>query len=133
MSAAVVLAVVVGGALGAPARFVTERTVVKHYGTSWPAGTFIVNMLGCLILGLVSGAALGLASAAESTSWQVFSALVGVGFCGALTTFSGFCAQILDLSKGPRAWVGVTYGLGSILLGFALAAGGYALTAAVVT
>ena len=84
MTPLLVLCVAVGAALGAPARFLVERRLAGAY----PWGTFAVNVAGSAVLGaLVAGGA--------GEGWL---ALVGVGFCGALTTFGGYAAQVLDLA-----------------------------------
>ena len=59
--------------------------VQRWHGGPWPLGTFAVNALGCLLFGLIAGAA------AASGRWSpaVTAALLG-GFCGAFTTFSTF-------------------------------------------
>lgn len=88
------LLVAVGAAVGAPLRYVTahlldgRRHDPRHDGFHW--GTIGVNVAGSFLLGLFSGLAL-----TGSTM-----ALLGVGFCGALTTFSAFAVHAHDL--GPR-------------------------------
>lgn len=94
MSAATVLLVALGAAVGAPVRFAVERRLASSY----PWGTFAVNLVGSAIL----GALLGLLHAeGQATSWVL--TLVGVGFCGSLTTFGGYAAQVLDFVVAPRS------------------------------
>ena len=81
-----VLLVAVGAAVGAPVRFVAAH----HFDRDFPGGTLLVNVVGSFLLGLLSALALS-----GSTS-----ALLGVGFCGALTTYSTFAVQTSRL--GPR-------------------------------
>jgi len=122
MTLSVVIAVVVGAGLGAPLRFLVERGAARLLGPAVPWGTLVVNVVGSLILGAV----LGLAVADGISTWWV--ALVGTGFCGALTTFSGFSAQVLDLGRQGGGGVrGVAYATGSLVLGVAAATAGYAL------
>ena len=113
-------------AIGAPTRFAVDRFMIRRRGTSWPYGTFVVNLSGSLILGFVTGLSLTFA-AAGATPWHYASTLIGTGFCGALTTFSGWTSQIYDLSRRPLRWTGTMYALLSVVLGLALASGGYAL------
>ena len=120
------VAVMIGAAIGAPARFAVDRFMIRRRGTSWPYGTFVVNQAGSLILGFVTGLSLTLA-AGGSTPWHFASTMIGTGFCGALTTFSGWTSQIYDLSRRPLRWTGTMYALGSVLLGFTLATFGYVL------
>jgi fluoride exporter len=80
----VIVALIVGGAgsVGAVARFLTDGAVQDRNSGSFPLGTFTVNVVGSFILGLVTGLAWyhGLGGRAH--------AVIGVGFCGAFTTWS---------------------------------------------
>jgi CrcB protein len=81
-----VVFVALGAALGAPIRF-----VLGHYlDGRVPWGTILVNIAGSFALGLFSG--IGLSGDSR--------AFLGVGFCGALTTYSAFAVQTHD--RGPR-------------------------------
>jgi CrcB protein len=80
------IAVLVGGGLGAAARFGMSQII-----TSAVLGTFIVNVLGAGALGYVL-ARLGLAGRSRSVAVP----LLGVGFLGAFTTFSGFAVQLVE-------------------------------------
>ncbi|MEI8084348.1 MAG: CrcB family protein [Actinomycetes bacterium] len=121
------LAIAAGAALGAMLRFATDRYFIAHKSPGFPYGTLVVNLAGSLILGLLTGLLLGAASS-SSEGWTLVAAFVGTGFCGALTTFSGFVSQVLDMSINPQHWKGTAYALGSVIVGFALATAGYALT-----
>ncbi len=97
---AAILAVALGGALGASLRYIAEVWGVRRLGTAWPYGTFTVNMLGSLILGGLTGLAL------VANIPHTLSLFLGMGFCGALTTFSSFALQIADLARGDEQDVG---------------------------
>ena len=87
----VVLAIIIGAAIGAPTRYVVERRLAAAY----PYGTLLVNVFGSGVLGALAG----WASVHGGTSAHAVAyALVGVGFCGALTTFGGYAAQVLDIA-----------------------------------
>ncbi|MER6009605.1 fluoride efflux transporter CrcB [Streptomyces bluensis] len=116
------LLVVVGGMVGAPLRYLTDRAVQKRHDTVFPWGTFTVNVIGCLILGLLTGAAL---AGAASSHVQL---LLGTGLCGALTTYSTFSYETLRLAEdGARffaaanAVASVVAGLGAAFVGAAFA------------
>ncbi|MFC7883812.1 fluoride efflux transporter CrcB [Streptomyces sp. NPDC057376] len=118
------LLVVTGAMVGAPLRYLTDRAVQARHGTLFPWGTFTVNVVGCLVLGTLTGAA---AHGAASDSVRL---LVGTGFCGALTTYSTFSYETLRLAEtGARLLAaanvvaGVTAGLGAAFLGAAIADG----------
>jgi len=87
----IILAVLAGGTIGAPARYLTDRFVQARRDTVFPWGTFAVNMAGSAGLGFLLGAErhLGLP--------PVIFALLGTGFCGGLTTFSTFGYETLRL------------------------------------
>ena len=115
-----VLLVLAGGAIGAPARYVTDRLVQSRHTSGFPWGTFVVNTVGSLILGTVLG----------STASPELVALVGTGFCGALTTYSTFGYETVALAS-RRAWLLATLNaFGSIAAGLGAAGLGLALGAA---
>lgn len=88
------LAVAAGGAAGAVARFAVSKAGTAYIGTGFPYPTLIVNAAGSLLLGLLTGFALGRADVP-----MALQLLVGVGFCGAFTTFSTFAVETL-VSRG---------------------------------
>ncbi|MFI9629198.1 fluoride efflux transporter CrcB [Streptomyces sp. NPDC052042] len=114
---------VIGGAMvGAPLRYLTDRTVQSRHDSLFPWGTFTVNVVGSLILGLVTGA---VAAGAASSGTQL---VLGAGLCGALTTYSTFSYETLRLVEdGARFYAAanvlasVTAGLGAAFTGAALA------------
>ena len=86
-----VVLVLVGGAVGAPLRYLTDLFVQARHDSVLPWGTLTVNIVGSLVLG-------GLASAvanAGAPTWLL--TLAGTGFCGALTTFSTFGFETVRL------------------------------------
>ncbi|MDN3293304.1 fluoride efflux transporter CrcB [Streptomyces ficellus] len=112
------LLVVVGGAVGAPLRYLTDRAVQARHGTVFPWGTFTVNVVGCLVLGVVTGA---VAAGAASSAWRL---LLGTGLCGALTTYSTFSYETLRLVEGRARLFAVVNVVGSVVAGLgALLAG----------
>jgi CrcB protein len=111
MSAALFLVVAAGGLVGAPSRFLLDRAVTRRVESDLPWGTFVINVTGSFVLGLLTG--LSLAGDLSST-WK---ALLGTGFCGAYTTFSTFTFETVRLVEDGRlleaaANVGVSVGLG---------------------
>ena len=107
----IVFAVLAGGIIGAPARYLTDRMVQARHDSVFPWGTFAVNMTGSLILGFLLGAErhLGLPS--------VVFALLGTGFCGGLTTFATFGYETVRLLEdGAVGEAGVNV-IGSLAVG----------------
>lgn len=110
-----------GAAVGAPARYLTDRAIQSRHDTLFPWGTFTVNVIGSLILGILLGAA---------THLQVPAALVaglGTGFCGALTTYSTFGYETVRLSEHGARLFGALNVLASLAAGFGAAALGYVI------
>ena len=111
-----VLLVILGGALGAPVRYATDVVVQRLHGTTYPWGTWTVNVAGSFVLGVV---------AASGPAWV--TTLVGTGFCGALTTFSTFGYETVRLAEEGETATAVSYVVGSLAAGLAAAALGWAL------
>ncbi|MGW1675133.1 fluoride efflux transporter CrcB [Streptomyces sp. NPDC002324] len=114
--------VIVGGMIGAPLRYLTDRAVQARHATAFPWGTFAVNVVGSLVLGTLTGAVA--AGAADSH----LRLLLGTGLCGALTTYSTFSYETLRLAQdGARPLAvanvvaSVTAGLGAVFVGLAVA------------
>jgi fluoride exporter len=110
--------VFIGAILGAPARYLTDRAVGTRHDSPFPWGTLTVNLAGCLILGALTGAAVS----------SPVMALLGTGFCGALTTYSTFSFETLRLLEQRcyfyavmNVTVSVIAGLGAALLGYTAA------------
>ncbi|MCZ0974965.1 fluoride efflux transporter CrcB [Streptomyces albulus] len=115
------LLVVAGAVVRAPLRFLTDRFVQARHDTVFPWGTCAVNVVGSLILGLVSGA---VATGAAGPHVQL---LLGTGLCGALTTYSTFSYETLRLATdGARGYAVLNLGL-SLAAGLAAACAGVAL------
>ncbi|MFF4409156.1 fluoride efflux transporter CrcB [Streptomyces sp. NPDC001262] len=115
------LLVIMGAVVGAPARYLTDRAVQRRHDTVFPWGTFTVNVIGCLILGLVTGA---VAAGAASSHVQL---LLGTGLCGALTTYSTFSYETLRLAEDGARFLAVANVLGSVVAGLGAVFTGTAL------
>ena len=105
------LLVAVGGALGAPLRYLTDFAVQTRVTSRMPWGIFTVNVAGSALLGLLSGLALGAGSAA----WL----LVGVGLCGALTTWSALSWDTARLVEQPARALAALNLAGTVVAGLA--------------
>jgi fluoride exporter len=97
------LLVVLGAALGAPLRHLVDRLLRVRYGATLPWGTFAVNVAGSALLGVVVGAA----------APPAVLALVGTGLCGALTTYSTFGLETVELASTGRPGLALLNALGS--------------------
>jgi CrcB protein len=102
--------VYVGGFVGALARYGIVEAF-GSYGGKWPWPTFIANIVGCAILGYV------IAKRAEGSGSDMRVALLGTGFCGALTTFSTFQLELYNLIDARAYWTALAYLALSIYIG----------------
>lgn len=121
-----IVLVLVGGALGAPLRYLTDLFVQSRHDSVFPWGTFIVNMVGSLILGVTAG----VVSAADGPGWVL--TLVGTGFCGAMTTFSAFGFETVRLVEDGSLVEAGLNATASLLVGMVACAGGWAFATALV-
>lgn len=110
--------VVAGALAGAPLRLLAERIAVRRRGPGSVAGTLTVNVAGSAVLGLLLGAA-------AVPAWV--TALVGVGLCGTLTTFSTFGTEVVRLVEGRDPARAAAYVAATVVLGLAAAAAGFLL------
>jgi len=116
-----VVLVLIGGALGAPLRYLTDLLVQARHDSILPWGTLAVNVVGSFVLGSVAAAV----AVAGAPSWLM--TLLGTGFCGALTTFSTFgfeTVRLLEEGSLLEAFVNV---LASLAAGMLAVAAGWAL------
>ncbi|MDP2624027.1 MAG: fluoride efflux transporter CrcB [Actinomycetota bacterium] len=114
-----VLAVALGGALGALARYQLSGLIAVRQDTPFPSGTLAVNVLGSLLLGAVFGLVVAGRVSDSALAWG------GVGFLGALTTFSTFTYETASLIEDGAWGYAARNALLTIGLCFGAAALGY--------
>lgn len=119
------LLVIAGAAVGAPLRYLTDRTVQARHDSVFPWGTFAVNVVGCLVLGVLTGA---VTEGAASAHLQL---LVGTGLCGALTTYSTFSYETLRLTQDGAGFYALANVVGSVAAGLGAAFTGTAVAQAI--
>lgn len=115
------LLVVVGAMVGAPLRYLTDRAVQARHDSLFPWGTFVVNVTGSLILGLLTGA---VSAGAAGPHLQL---LIGTGLCGALTTYSTFSYETLRLTEAGAGLYAAANAVASVTAGLAAAFAGVSL------
>lgn len=125
MSAAAWAAFLVAAAVGAPARYVIDGLVQDRAAGVFPRGTFVVNVSGCLVLGVLVG--LGLHHGLDPT----VSTVAGTGGIGAYTTFSTFTFETVRLAEEGAVDAALRNVAANLLVGLAAAALGLAVTAVV--
>ncbi|WP_459802925.1 fluoride efflux transporter CrcB [Herbidospora sp. RD11066] len=115
------LLVAVGAAVGAPLRYLTDRLIQSHHDSVFPWGTFGVNLSGSALLGFL------VALPAD----RAVMALAGVGFCGALTTYSTFSYETLRLVQDGARLAAVANVVASIAGGLGAGVCGMLLARAI--
>ena len=106
------LLVFLGGGLGSCSRYLIAKVVGEQFKTSFPLGTFTVNVLGCFLLGII----LGIIERYKFPSF--FGLLFVTGFCGGFTTFSSFAFENLFQLKNSSYIASFAYTFMSIIWGF---------------
>lgn len=107
------LFVALGGGIGSALRYLTSRIVVKLVsGNLIFLGTFTANIIGSLLIGLLSGWML-----INQPDNQTFRLLFIVGFCGGYTTFSTFAFENMRLIELNQWGILTAYVLASVVLG----------------
>ena len=105
------VAIAVGGAFGAVARFSLGNLVTQHLGTEFPYSILIVNVLGSFLMGI--GFELLVENPLVPGIWR---SVLLVGFLGAFTTFSTFSSQVLGLFETGQFGYALIYILASVFL-----------------
>lgn len=97
----------IGGIFGGLSRYQLGKVISQKAKTTFPLGTFIINITGALLLGLLTSL---------DTGKNVYL-LLGDGFLGAYTTFSTFMYEGFDLFRGKEKLNAFVYILSSLILG----------------
>jgi CrcB protein len=111
----------IGSGIGGVCRYLISL-FMSHAQSGFPWGTFTANIIGCLLIGLLWG----VTSRSQNLS-PAFSLFLMVGFCGGFTTFSTFSKESLALLQANNYILFLLYATGSIFLGLAAVAVGYAI------
>lgn len=115
------LLVALGGAIGSVARYLVNLATTRAFGFGFPWGTLTVNIVGCLVMGLLAGL---LAMRGGSNELRVF---LLTGILGGFTTFSAFSLDAVTLwERGQPALAG-GYVVASVTVSIAAVIGGLAL------
>src|SRR5262245_58825030 len=118
------LVIAIGGALGAGARHALNVGVhARFFSATFPAGIFIVNMVGCAVIGLLAG----MIAVQRIEAGELLRAFLFVGVLGGFTTFSSFALDTLVLARGGNIGMAALNAFGQPVLGLAVAFLGYAL------
>lgn len=110
-----IILVGIGGGVGSIFRFLISVLTRRHFQETFPLATFIVNLSGCFLIGLLIGTL-----TRHSDSDNQLKVLLITGFCGGFTTFSTFASENMQLIANNQWPVAFSYTALSILLGVAL-------------
>ena len=116
------LLVGIGGGIGSIARYLCQKWINEVYHHSFPLATFLVNVFGCLLIGIIY-------ASAEKTSLLTppLRLLLATGFCGGFTTFSTFAFENMQLLRTGDTGYFLAYALGSLIVGVVAVIAGYSL------
>ncbi len=117
------LLVGIGGFLGSISRYLAASFFTRVFPSPFPYGTFIVNISGCLLIGIFYG----LSEHYEwlTPEWRIF---LVTGFCAGYTTFSSFAYENINLLQTSEYLTFSLYSIASFVLGLLAVLGGLLLT-----
>jgi CrcB protein len=107
-----IIIVAIGGAAGSVLRYLATIISIKFYNNNFPIATFIVNILGCLLIGIFIGIFDRYGNFNEN-----FRLLLITGFCGGFTTFSAFSSENISLMQNGNTFLAITYIGLSVIIG----------------
>jgi CrcB protein len=116
--------VLLGAAVGAPLRYLTDLFIQSRRDSVVPWGTLTVNAVGSLVLGAVAATTV----VAGAPQWLL--TLVGTGFCGALTTFSTFGFETVRLVEEGSTLEAAANVMVSLVVGLVAVFGGWSIAVA---
>ena len=117
-----IILVGIGGGIGSIFRYLTSVFVGKYFQTVFPLATFITNILGCLIIGLL----FGVFERYQMTNPDLKYLFV-TGFCGGYTTFSTFAAENINFFQSDNSLTAFAYIAASVIVGLLAVWAGVAL------
>lgn len=102
----------IGGGIGSSFRYLTSVLTQKYIQSLFPWATFLVNVIGCLLIGVLIG--FFTKQQVENTELKL---LFITGFCGGFTTFSAFALENIKLFQSGNSFIALLYIALSVFLG----------------
>lgn len=109
-----ILIVLIGGGTGSVLRYLASLLTSKFFPTTFPLATFLINIIGCFVIGIVTG--LYLKNNMTNPDTRL---LLVTGFCGGFTTFSTFAQENINLMQTNNLTLAIIYTGLSVVLGLA--------------
>ena len=107
-----IVAVAVGGGIGATLRYLVSNWFVQLVGTGFPWGTFTINVTGSFMIGII------LQLSALTPNFSPYLRLfLATGIMGGYTTFSTYAYETVTLGSSDRVLIGLAYAGGSVVVG----------------
>jgi CrcB protein len=106
------LLILLGGGAGSLARYATGSAIASRFGARFPAGTMVVNVTGCFLIGLI------MTLLTERQPHPYWRLVLVVGFLGGYTTFSSFEWETYSAVREGGFWIGLANIVGSVALGY---------------
>jgi CrcB protein len=103
--------VMIGGAIGAGFRYHVGNAALRNLGPGFPWGTWIVNLMGGLLMGALAGLLMKQFSPAEGEPLRL---LLGVGVLGGFTTFSAFSLEAANMVLRGQIMLAAAYAVSSV-------------------
>ena len=116
------LLVGLGGGIGSMARYLCQKWFNENYPHPFPWGTFVVNLAGCFLIGIIYAASEKTTVLSPQTRLLLIT-----GFCGGFTTFSTFAFENMNLLRSGDTIYFLIYTIASVILGVGAVFGGIAI------
>ena len=116
--------IALGGGLGSVLRYLTQIMIERYTTLSFPFGTFTINIIGCLLIGLFSGYFLNQNQPSDALKFFLIT-----GLCGGYTTLSTFSVENMALLQENKFLPFLLYVAGSVIIGLIATYLGFKITA----